>query len=424
MPSGTSSLSFYLCGIMLLLVCALKIPALLRRRRDGLLRAACLLLFVAGWLMIFAAPDSIVALNRLTGTPNFAAPVVYATMIAFAGASLLLIINWRPGAPEQTRRLSRVCLIAYGLAVVAVVGLFWAGDAPVEQVTLFDAYYANTPFIREMIVTYLVAQAVAMVAASVLCWRWSREVRGSLRAGLRILAPAYLINVCYDAMRLVAVAARWTGHDLDFLVDEVSPLLASPTAVLGAVGFLVPLAGPRVTRTVRAVRQLRLLRPLWLALRQVPTPSAIRSSLPWWRTPPTVLLTGRRTALYDAVLALAPYCDPAVREAAHRAALRDGQDEARAAVTADAVMILVARDRQRTGPERLDHGAQASAVRGQDLIPLSLAVASVTGPDLRAYAAYADPAPGPAPGPATGPAPGPAPAPAPAPAQTAESSPS
>ncbi|RSS78384.1 MAB_1171c family putative transporter [Streptomyces sp. WAC06614] len=389
MASGTSSLSFYLCGAMLLLVCALKIPALLRRRHDMLLRSACLLLFVGACLMIFAAPDSIVALNRISGTPNFAAPVVYATMTAFAGASLLLIINWRPGPPGQTRRLSRLCVTGYSLAIAAVVGLFWAGDAPVEQRTLFDAYYANTPCIREMIVTYLVAQAVAMVAASVLCWRWSGEVRGSLRAGLRILAPAYLINVVYDVMRLVAVVARWTGHDLDFLVDQVSPLLAAPTSVLGAVGFAVPLVGPRVALTVRAVRELRLLAPLWRSLSQVPTPSAVRHALPWWRTPPTVLLTGRKTALYDAVLTLAPYYDPAVRGTAYRAALRDGLDEAAAASRADALMILVARDRQRTGPERLEpvHGAPAPALRGRDLIPLSRAVASVTDHDLRAYAA-------------------------------------
>ncbi|MEV7521954.1 MAB_1171c family putative transporter [Streptomyces sp. NPDC091371] len=383
MASGTSSLSFYICGIMLLLVCALKVPALLRRRHDTLLRAACLLLFAAGCLMIFAAPASIVALNGFTGIPNFAAPVVYATMTAFAGASLLLIINWRPAAPDGTHRFSRLCVYAYTLATIAVVGFFWAGDAPVEQVTLFDAHYANTPYIREMIVTYLVAQGVAMIAASILCWRWSGEVRGSLRAGLRILAPAYLINACYDVMRLVAVAARWTGHDLDFLVDEVSPLLAAPTSVLGAVGFTVPLVGPRLAGTVHAVRQLRLLAPLWRTLRQVPAQSAVRTSLPWWRTPPTVLLTGRKTALYDALLALTPYCDPDVRATAYHAALLRGEDESSAAVAADAVMILDAVEQQRTDPGRLDHVAQTSTLRGQDLVPLSLALASWTAQDGR-----------------------------------------
>ncbi|NUV61582.1 MAB_1171c family putative transporter [Streptomyces sp. CAI-85] len=383
MTLGPSNLGFYICGFILFLVCALKIPALIRRRGDTLLRAACLLLFAGGCQMILAAPDSITTLNRLTGIPNVAAPTVYVVTTAFAGASLLLIINWRPGSPEQTRRFSRWCVSAYSAVVVVIVVLFWAGDAPVEQVTLFDVYYAETPYIRELILTYLVAQGVAMMAASILCRRWSRQVHGSLRAGLRILASAYLTIVCYDVLRLVAVTARWTGHNLDFLVDKVSVLLAAPVAVLGAVGFALPLVGPRVAQTARVVQQLRQLTPLWRALRHVPTPGAIRASQPWWRTPPAVLLTGRKTALYDAILALTPYCDPTVREAAYLAALRGGDDEPLAAVTADAAMILVARDRQRTDPGQQPHDVtRTPARRVQDLVPLSLALTSPTLPDL------------------------------------------
>ncbi|MFF0104327.1 MAB_1171c family putative transporter [Streptomyces hirsutus] len=385
MTSEPSSVGFYVYGIMLLLVCAMKLPAMVRRRHDMLLRAACLLLFAAGCLMLFAAPASIAALNRLTGITNFAAPVVYATTTAFSGASLLLIVNWRPAHPGQTRRVSRLCVTLYGLAILAIAVLFWAGSTPTDQPTLFDAYYATTPYIREMIVIYLMAQGVAMMAASTLCWRWSREVHGSLRAGLRILAPAYLVIVCYVALRLTAVTARWTGHNLDFLVDEVSPMLSAPACVLGALGFVVPLAGPRVAETARAVRQLRQLAPLWQALQDIPTPSAVRAPLPWWRTPPAVLLTGRKTALYDAILTLAPYCDPAVREAAFRTAVRNGDDEARAAVTADAAMVLVARERQRTTPEQLPGTPHTSAPRVQDLIPLSRSLASPVVHHLREH---------------------------------------
>lgn len=383
MTSGTGNLGFYACGLILLLVCALKIPALLRRRHDTLLRAACLLLFAAGCLMVLGAPDSITELNRLTGISNVAAPVVYAMTTAFSGASLLLIINWRPAPPEQTRRASRLCVTAYGLTMGGIIALFWAGNAPVEQVTLFDAYYATTPYIREMIVLYLVAQGVAMTAASALCWLWSKEVHGSLRAGLRILAPAYLVIVCYDVIRLVAVTARWTGHNLDFLVDKVSAPLAAPASLLGAIGFALPLAGPRIA----IMRELRQLTPLWRALKDVPTPGAVRAALRWWRTPPAVLLTGRRTALYDAILALTPYYDPAIREHAYRIALRNGDERTSAAVTADATMILVARDRQRTDPhQQLDAGhPPARRSRDLDLVPLSLALASPIVRDLQEH---------------------------------------
>ncbi|MFB8773842.1 MAB_1171c family putative transporter [Streptomyces broussonetiae] len=385
MTSGPSNLGFYLSGGILLLVCALKIPALVRRRDDPLLRAACLLLFSAGWLMILAAPDSIAGLNRLTGIPNIAAPVVYALTTAFSGASLVLIINWRPAPPEQTQRLTRLWVTAYGLTALAIVALFWAGKAPVEQPTLFDAYYATTPYLREMIVLYLVAQGMAMTVASALCWRWSGEVDGSLRAGLRILAPAYLIIVCYDAIRLTAVTARWTGHDLDYLVDKVSPLLAAPACLLGALGFAVPLIGPRVAETAGILRQLWQLQPLWRTLRNVPTPGAVRVSLPWWRTPPAVLLTGRKTMLYDALLALTPYYDAAVREAAYHAALRDGEEDSSAAITADAAMVLVARERQTSTPGQLPPATRSLPWRAHDLVLLSQALASPGTRNLREY---------------------------------------
>ncbi|MGV9901955.1 MAB_1171c family putative transporter [Streptomyces sp. NPDC003388] len=376
MSSGPSSLGFYISGTLLLLACAMKIPALIRRRHDTLLQAACLLLFSAACLILLAAPESIVTINQLTKVPNAAAPLVYAMTTAFSGVSLVLIVNWRSASPEQTRRVTRLVAGTYSPAIVAIIVLFWAGDASAEQVTLFDAYYANTPYIREMIVTYLLAQAVAMAAASTLCWRWSAHVQGSLRAGLRFLAPAYLCIVAYDLIRLVAVAARWTGRNLDFLVDKVSPQLAVPAGVFGALGFVLPLTGPRLATSARALRQLRQLTPLWKVLEDVPTPGAIRAALPWWRTPPAVLLTGRRTAIHDAILALAPYCDPVVRQAAYDADLRHGGHEAHATVTGNAAMILVARERQRTAPEEAHDALHTSAWRLDDLVHLSQAIVS------------------------------------------------
>ncbi|MFE9802051.1 DUF6545 domain-containing protein [Streptomyces goshikiensis] len=385
MTSGPGNLVFYVSGITLVLLATAKLPALARRRHDMRLRAACLLLFAGGCGMLLAAPESIVEFNRLTGIPNLAAPVFAATMTAFSGASLLLIINWRPAPPQQTLRASRLCVAVYSLTILAIFLLYWAGNAPVEQVALFDVYYANTPYVREMIVTSLATQGVAMMAASALCWRWSREVHGSLRAGLRILAPAYLLIVGNDGIRLVAVAARWNGHNLDFLVDKVSPQLVAPSVLLGAVGFALPLAGPRVMTGARSVRQLWQLTPLWRALQDVPTPNAVRAPLSWWRTSPAVLLTARRTALYDAILALTPYCDPAVRETAYRAALREGDDDSSAAVTADAAVILMARERQLAVPGQPQDATLGSAWRAGDLISLSLALASPVVRDIREH---------------------------------------
>ena len=383
MTHGPSNTAFYICGALLLAICLVKLPALFRRRQDTLLRVACLLLLTAALVFFFAAPDSIAALNRFTGVPNFAAPVAYSAMAAFSGASLLLIINWRPSPPERTRRASRVCVAVYSLVVVAIVVLFRLGDAPVEQLTLFDGYYATTPYIREMIVVYLLAQGAATLSVSVLCWRWSTQVHGSLRAGLRILAPAYLLHVCYDVVKLVAVGAAWSGHDLNFLIDRVAPQFAAPSALLAVTGFSLPLLGPRAAETLGSLRRFRALAPLWRELRHVPTPGAGRTSLPWWSSP-AVRLTWRQTSIYDALLVLAPYLDTAVRDRAHLAALSRGVDDRGAAIAADAAMIVAA------GAQRPAAGRARTAGpppwRPHDLVPLSRALASPVVTDLRGTA--------------------------------------
>ncbi|MDQ1018906.1 MAB_1171c family putative transporter [Streptomyces afghaniensis] len=384
MASGPSNLIYHISGSILWLVCAVKIPTLVRRRDDALLRAACRLLFAGGCIMFLAAPNIVLALNRLTGVTNFSAPAVYAALTAYSAAALLLIINWRPAPAEQIRRISRWVVIAYGFTVLIIFLLFWAGNAPVQQLTLFDTYYANTPYIREMIVVYLVAHGVAATASIILCWRWSKQIRGYLRTGLHLLVCAYVLHLCYDVCRLVGVAARWTGHNLDFLIDQVTPRFAALSAVLGAVGFTLPLVGPRVSETTRVMRQLRQLNPLWRTLQHVPTPGAVRTSLPWWRTPPALLLTSRKTALYDAILALSPYCDPTIRDAAYQTALRSGASEPTAEATADAAMILVACERQRTDPEA-QTTTQLTTLRSPDLIPLSQALTLPVVQDLHEH---------------------------------------
>jgi len=43
----------------------------------------------------------------------------------------------------------------------------------VERRTDLDTYYASAPFIREMIVLYLVSYMTATAMTTLLCWRWA-----------------------------------------------------------------------------------------------------------------------------------------------------------------------------------------------------------------------------------------------------------
>ncbi|MFE5144377.1 DUF6545 domain-containing protein [Streptomyces fagopyri] len=134
-----------------------------------------------------------------------------------------------------------------------------------------------------------------------------------------------------------------------------------------------------MTQTMLALRQLRDLGPLWRELKTVPTPGAIRTTLPWWSSP-AVRLTRRRTQIFDALLTLAPAYESAVRDKAYRAALGHGDNPptaeaaADAADAADAAMIVAARAKQRTG----FIGSAAPDTkpwRPRDLVALSRALA-------------------------------------------------
>ncbi|GHD49061.1 DUF6545 domain-containing protein [Streptomyces mirabilis] len=332
---------FYFSGGLLLLACLLKLPALIRARgRDWLLSSICALLLIGAGVLLTAAPSSIVFLNRVTGVTNIAAVSVYILLTSFSGASIVLVLNWR-GGPDvnQTRRLSRITIAIYGTCCVLIAGLFWLGNADVEQIRKFDAYYATTPFIREMIVLYVLAHAAASLTASRLCWRWSHEVHGTLRTGLRVLAAGYLMHYAgYDPAVMGTVAARWAGANCDFLID-IARATTAPSAVLVSVGFIIPLLGPRSEEAVRYCQ----LAPLARAVRPVQgAPSPVTLRIPWWKPNLRLRLTQRQTYISDRIVICRDYFDIRIRNEARAAALAGKATEEAAAVIAEAAMIAAA----------------------------------------------------------------------------------
>ncbi|WP_327411426.1 hypothetical protein OG458_42875 (plasmid) [Streptomyces sp. NBC_01281] len=337
----TGDLIFFVSGGMLLLACLLKLPALIRTRgRDRLLSSICALLLVGSGVLFLTAPSAVTFLRLATGVTNIAVPAIYILLTAFSGASIVLVLNWR-GGPDlsQTRRLSRLTIWIYGTCCALIAVLFALGDTPVEERFRFDTYYATTPYIGEMIALYLVAHAAATFTASRLCWRWSHEVHGTLRSGLRVLATGYLMHYAgYDPAVAAAVGARWTGHNWDFLI-EFARLMTAPSAILVAVGFMIPLLGQR---TAEAVRYWQL-GPLARAVRPVEGGSSpVLLALPWWQPHLRLRLTQRQTFISDRIVSCKVYFDGQIRDEAWAAALADGAAPETASAIADAAMIAAA----------------------------------------------------------------------------------
>ncbi|MGP2441216.1 MAB_1171c family putative transporter [Streptomyces sp. JW3] len=320
---------------------AIKLPTIIRFRADPTLRAVGGLLLLACAVFVFVAPSTIARVNRLTGVPNISAPWVYSLLTAFCGSCLLLIIAWRGGLSDRsadTRRATRWVVSVYSGVIVALWVLFALADAPVERLRDLDTYYAGTPFMREMILLYLLAHTTAALITSRLIRNWIRTdgLDAWLRWGLKFLGAGYAMNLLFDAAKLTAVVARWMGHDLDRLNTDAAPAAACGSAVLIAVGFILPHAGQYLHERWRIRLAHRQLRPLYVLMR-----SAVGDRAGFvWRASPELRLTRRETFIRDALLPLARSLDEDLRRRAYDAAVALGHPPGRARALAAAVAVL------------------------------------------------------------------------------------
>lgn len=288
------------------------------------------------------AIPTLMAVNRFTGVPNAAAPLVFSLLTAFSGANIVLIFRWSSGPEdaERTRRWSRWCNIATLTVIAAINVLFALGEAPVERLRDLDTYYARTPYIREMILLYLAAHTTAAVTMTLLCRRWAREVHGALRTGLGLIAFGYVLNLLYDIAKFSAIGARWADADWDVLSTEVAPALASVSALLIATGFVLPLVSQHVTSQWDMWRRYSQLRPLSRELQGATRHSIALGGGPW--TPIEIRLTQRESDIHDGILTVSPYLRAGVRERALRQELEAGRPADEAAAVADAVALATA----------------------------------------------------------------------------------
>ncbi|MER7759504.1 MAB_1171c family putative transporter [Streptomyces sp. NPDC097619] len=325
---------------VLVIAFAIKAPAMMRYWRNPLLRAVGGLLLVAAAVFVFAYPPMIAWVNQLVGIPNVAAPWVYSILTIYCGSCLVLMIYWRGGDQATVKRFIWTVVSAYSTVIISYWVLFAFADVPVERLRDLDTYYATTPYMRELIMLYLVAHSVACSASLVLCWTWLRRVDGLLRTGLRLQVIGYILNLCYDGVKYTAIGARWFGGNLDTLSTNVAPPLACLCAIFIAVGFILPHAGQGILLSWEERRQYRQLGPLWQELRAVqPNIASVRLPL---RAPINLRLVQRRSDIGDALLNLGAHFDSNLRGEVFAEQIRLDHGDAEAAAVADAAAILAA----------------------------------------------------------------------------------
>ncbi|MFF4300179.1 MAB_1171c family putative transporter [Streptomyces sp. 900105755] len=331
------SLVVYLAGAVFGLSCVVLLRRPLAAPRNPLTVSTCVAIVLGALVFVCSAPLTLSAVNRLTGIANFGAPLTYGMLSAYSCSLLVLLINWRGGTPARIRRLVLRTMAAYGALIVAIVVLFTLAGPSTERLTDLDTYYANTPYMREMIVLYLLGHSAATLVMCAVCVTWSREVTGLLRTGLRLILTGILLDVVgFQLAKYTALVARWSGHDLDFLSTGVAPPMASLGALTCSLGFVLPRLLPVALACRRDLDDLRGLGPLWSEVRFASL--APKPPMAVWQ-PPRVRLHWREVSIHDGLLALAPYFDDGVRERARDAALHEGRSAHEARVAAEAAMV-------------------------------------------------------------------------------------
>ncbi|MCT9105248.1 DUF6545 domain-containing protein [Streptomyces mirabilis] len=367
-----------------------KLPAVLRGGRNPLARQVAGLLVLACCVFVFAAPSSIARMNDLTGITNFSAPWVYSLITGFCASCLLLIVKWRGG--QSIRRANWWVYGSYGTLLTAIWACFFLSDHHVERVRDLDTYYANTPWMREMIVLYLLGHTVAVLITSVLLWTWEPRVRGTgwLHAGVILLSIGYALNLAFDVAKFTPVIARWNGRsDLNWMSTQLAPPIATLVGLLIALGFIVPHAGEQMAQRWASCTEYWALSALNRALNNVPTASA---PVALGRFASLELrLTFRKTFIRDALRLLQPCLDFAWRDRIMEAHLSRGKSSAEAKALADATAVLaaVARMAQNKTPQSAVQTQRPPAEDLGDLVAISRALRKIRSTDaVRGNAAH------------------------------------
>ncbi|MEU3296670.1 MAB_1171c family putative transporter [Streptomyces longwoodensis] len=352
--------------ITLVAALGLRAPMLWRAGRDPEVRATALLLLWAAAVLVVITPVNIDRLNRATGIANIAAPWAYSFLTAFCATALTMIMRWREPPSERRRRRMIAIYWIYAGIIVGLWVTFVLADVPEPRIYDLDTYYASTPWMREHILLYVLAHAVSSLVAASMLARWYPKItKGWIKSGVICLQIGWACALAFDIAKLIAVVARWTGHNLDVLSTNVAPPFALLEAILVALGFTVPQAGPALQTRLRNGRDYRRLRPLWRTLRV--TNAAAATARFGMLAPLDLKLMQREQRIHDALRVLAPYFDHAAYQRHYTTAVADhGETRARGLAGAVAVQSAVAGYTAQTpiqapdqpaliGPEVTDH---------------------------------------------------------------------
>ncbi|MFB9905663.1 MAB_1171c family putative transporter [Allokutzneria oryzae] len=341
-------------------------------------RAIMLALFSLAISMTVLTPAPYAALAELTGVPNVARLVGHSLMLVVAWAIHIFVLSLnRPNDlawPSTHRYTAGMVLTFVGMAVT-----FLLADLPVDDVR-FAGRYSGQPWVLEYWLVFLCYMLPAFWSLVGNGWRLGGLAANPLvRLGMRLIALGSLAAFVYHVHKALVFASD--EYHLPYPEEDLTALdkyLTPASALLALAGVMMPVLGqrlrlPELFEWLHRYRTYHTLRPLWLALYRANPhialePPASRLSELLMPGDIELRLYRRVIEIRDGRLALQPFVDDKVAEAARERAQRDGATgQALEVATEAAVLAAALRASERPTPAPGPHHPPAEVPGGGDL---------------------------------------------------------
>lgn len=317
-------------AVLALIALAYKIPPLIREPHSPTRRALVALLACLAWAPAVNTPAIYTRFDELVGVPNIARLVAHFGIIGFAVSVQILLLHWTVDQPSRRRTWIRLLSVTAAAAAMAV--FFVLAPLDVSLTSEFTVRYSNAPYMAEYMLVYLGYFILALVDILRLSWRFAGLTQQPfLRIGLRMVSYGAVFGLAYCIEKGLYIATSNAGIELisPGVQDAMSPLLTGPGCLLMLVGFTIPSWGPPVAARYAWLQRLRTyhsLQPLWRLVYDA-TPEIALEPSPTTRKAVRDVeysLVRRVVEIRDGCLALRPYFDARVAEAARRSCEKAG----------------------------------------------------------------------------------------------------
>jgi hypothetical protein len=357
--------TFIAVAAMSLLAAIIKITSIARGSRSAGHWLLCGLFVSLCFSCLFLSTSVQIALDHVH--PNLGRLLSNdSTLVAaFTMLSLLLMLS-RP--PEQAKVKIRRRFFVLVAAASSMTALFLVTPLP-PVVGDFGNLYRVHPTLLGYIAIFVAFFGTALTELFVLSWRYAHLARHRrpLRFGLQFMAAGSFVGLVYLAEKVVYIATEWLGLSPPLGADRDCTSLIAPAqcafsvalptvaVVLLSVGATLPVWAPALRSPVSWVSQertYRRLEPLWTALHEaVPEIALIEPAKPRVRPQRDLghRLYRRVIEILDGCLALRPYRDTQVAEAALAEARKRGLSDSALRATVEAAQIAAALEARRAG---------------------------------------------------------------------------